>query len=108
MIRISKEIYDSLSDEELFILKLIEEIKSLKKEIIGLVKPQIDSPFSDIDLSEYAKLQESFSFLKDPSYKALQRKIGADPFEDDPQYRKDIEQLKANGYSKSGYPRLLK
>ena len=88
--------------------KLFEEIKSLKKEIIGLVKPQIDTPFSDIDLSEYAKLQESFSFLKDPSYKALQRKIGADPFEDDLQYRKDIEQLKANGYSKSGYPRLLK
>ncbi len=34
MIRISKEIYDSLSDEELFILKLIEEIKSLEKEIM--------------------------------------------------------------------------
>ena len=108
MIRISKEIYDSLCDEELFMLKLIEEIKSLEKEIIGLVKVQIDTPFNDIDLSEYAKLHESFSFLKDPSYKVLQSKLEADPFEDDLQYRKDIEQLRANGYSKSGYPRLLK
>ena len=108
MIRISKEIHDSLNDEQLLILKLIEQIKSMEKEIIGLAKPQIDSPFSDIDLKEYARLHESFSFLKDPSYKALRRKLQADPFEDDDEYKKDIDQLKANGYSKSGYPRLLK
>ena len=108
MIRIRNDIYDSLSDEQRLILKLIEQIKSMEKEIIGLVKPQIDSPFSDIDLKEYAGLHESFSFLKDPSYKALKRKLQADPFEDDEEYKKDLDQLKANGYSKSGYPRLLK
>ena len=108
MIRIRNDIYDSLSDEQRLILKLIEQIKSMEKEIIGLVKPQIDSPFSDIDLKEYARLHESFSFLKDPSYIDFKARIEADPFEDDEEYKKDLDQLKANGYSKSGYPRLLK
>ena len=108
MIRIRNDICDSLSDEQRLILKLIEQIKSMEKEIIGLVKPQIDSPFSDIDLQEYRKLNEGFDFLKDPSYIDFKARIEADPFKDDPEYIKEIEQIKANGYSKSGYPRLLK
>ena len=108
MIRIDKEIYDSLNNEELLIIKLLEQIKSLEKEIAGLMYHEANLPFNEADIREYEDMHNKFIFLEDPAYMNLQDKLNIDIFEDDEEYMRDISQLKSNGYSKTGYPHLLK
>lgn len=108
MIRLKRREYESLSDEEILILKLVEEIKDLKRENIGLLYTFIhDFPFTEVDMCVY--LEDSFKKIRDdPAYRKFTARYGQDLFKDDRDYQRDISQLRSSGYSKSGYPKSVK
>ena len=108
MIRLDQKHCEALSDEEILILKLIEKIKDLKRENTGLLYPYIhDFPFTEVDMRFY--LEDGLEDIrKDPAYEKLISGYGLDLFEDDKDYQRDMKQLRANGYSRSGYPKSVR
>lgn len=93
-------------DREILIFKMIEEIKSLNKEIIGLkhfIRQNI--PFCEKLSYEHRHIP---SFTSGRQYRKLIEKYDFDFFRDDPVYLNHIEQLNRSGYSKDGYPKSIK
>ena len=93
-------------DREILIFKMIEEIKSLNKEIMGL-KHFIGQniPFCEKLLYDDRCIPP---FTSSKQYRKLIEKYDFDFFEDDPIYLNHIEQLRRSGHSKDGYPRSIK
>ena len=97
---------DIYEGSEILILKMIEEIKSLNKEIIGL-KHYIrnNCPFNE-QISDDEEFIPKFTLSR--QYEDFCDSYDFDLFRDDVIYLNQIRQLQKDGHSKDGYPKSIR